>query len=690
MTDVSESVLGKRLDLKTYYKLAQDAFEAKDLSQAKQISENGLKQAQLEHNGEWAQKFDSFNSELAQFYIDHVKEGDMRFAKQEVISKPELVSVKEDLTIIKGIGKTVAEKLYQAGISSVHELALVTKERLMKIKGIGSETAMRFIDAAKSSINVPTLNTFTGSDPIIKTSVQENLIEEESNQEVSSNKDEKWFDNKYKRPKSGVWYSPQGQEVPKSKALSPSAQVPPLTEDDDESYEVEELRQYEQIPEDAIIEKSNYQEENLIENQQQLPSTTIERPPHIEKEIQNNTIEKRNVSPLDSEKLTSVELNYIKTEVQDELTSNGYYLINNNPFLKNIFKDIDLLGVKIIQVNEFLDLLLLVPVKINLIKGSLIVSEDSVEYNFSQETGKRYNRTITTLLTANLDKITQSQELIFSELISEGNLFQFFRKYLKLNISIEKTITNKKLFFRAGPLQYKVLIEPVIINQGNVGLIEKVLPFAYQKYRNLHILELENLSELLSYIEKKYYLIENQPNQETSINRYFKVTGSLMEELRLYSIPFIGFGVIFAFTLLSQVPELIQVFMNLGFALIIVYGMVAGYLYYKFYKKKVILQQEFHTPYYQKSLELDETSLILINEEFSPELMAQFSYECLGKNVPFPLILQLERNRAEDLVTKKKVTTEIEKGEFFESNPKKSDSKVKDKLISKYGSFLED
>jgi len=604
--------------------------------------------------------------------------------------KLETVSVKEDLTIVKGIGKTVAGKLYQAGISSVHELALAPIERLMKIKGIGSETAVRFIEAAKSSINVPTLNTFTDSDPIIKPSVQENIIGEKDRQLVSSNTNEKWFDDKYKRPKPGVWYSPQGQEVPKSKALSPSAQVPPLTEDDDELYEIEKLPEYEKIPENMITEKNIYQSDNPIENQQQFPSTTIEKPSQIETEIQNNVIEKKKLSTLDSQKVTSEELNYIKTEIQEVFTSSGYYLINHNPFLENIFKGIDLLGVKIIQVNDFLDLLLLVPVKINTIKGSVFVSEDSVEYNFSQEEKKRYNRTITTLLAANLDKITQSQETIFNELISEGTLFQFFRKYLKLNISVEKTITNRRLFFRAGPLQYKVLIEPVIINQGNVGLIEKVLPFAYQKFRNLHIIELKDLSELLSYIEKKYYLIENQPDQETSINRYFKATGSLMEELRLYSIPFIGFGVIFAFTLLSQVPELIQVFMSLGFALIIVYGMVAGYLYYKFYKKKVEIQQEFHTPYYQKSLELDETSLILINEEFSPELMAQFSYECLGKTVPFPLISQLENNRAEDLLTKKKITTEIEKGEFFESKPKASDSKMKDKLISKYGSFLED
>lgn len=688
MTDVSENVLEKKLDLKTYYKLAQDAFEAKNLSQAKQISENGLRQAQLENNGEWTQKFDSFNTELAQFSMDRVKERDILFANQESIIKPELVSVKEDLTIIKGIGKSVVEKLYQAGINSVKELASTSKERLMRIKGIGSETAMRFIDAAKSSIKVPTLNTFTGSNPITKPSVQENLIEEESNPEESSNKDEQWFNDKFKRLKSGIWYSPQIQEVSESKVLPPSPQVPPLIKDD-EPYEVEDLPDYEQIPEDAIIEKNNFQEENLIKNKHLLPST-IENLPHIETEIHNEIIEEKKVNTYDTEKLTSVEINYIKTEIQEEFTSNGYYLINHNPFLKNIFNKIDLLGVKIIQVNEFLDLLLLVPVKINSIKGSLIISEDSVDYNFSHETGKRYNRTTTTVLNVNLDKITQSQEIIFNELISEGTLFQFFRKYLKLNISVEKTITNKKLFFRVGALQYKVLIEPVIINHGNVGLIEKVIPFAYQKYRNLHILELENLSELLPYLEKKYYLIEAQNDQETSIKRYFKATGSLMEELRLYSIPFIGFGVIFAFALLSQVPELIEVFMNLGFGLIIIYGVVVGYLYYKFYKKKVVIQQEFHTPYYQKLLELDETSLILINEEFSPELMAQFSYECLGKNVPFPLISQLERNRAEDLLTKKKITSEIEKGEFFESKLKGSDSKMKDKLISKYGSFLED
>ena len=622
------------------------------------------------------------NSLLAKNSRD--QEEDKETDEVESRMKPETVSVKEDLTIVKGIGKTVAEKLYQAGITSVHELALVSKEQLMRIKGIGSETATRFITAAKSRIKVPTLNTFTGSSPIIKPSVQENLIEEKNRQVVTSNINEKWFDDKFKKPKPRVWYSPEGQEISKS---DPSTQVPPRTKDDDEIEGGSDDDQIHDIAKDTSLKKSNYQ---ISENR--LPSTTMESPPHIETSPHDDIIGKRKVSTLNSQKVTSIELNDMKAAVQEKLTSSGYYLIHHNPFLDNIFQGIDLLGAKLIKVNEFLDLLLLIPIKINTLKGPLIVSENSVEYNFSQEEGSRFNRTITTLHKANLDKITQSQEAIFKELVSEGKLFQFFQKYLKLNISVEKTITSKRLFFRAGALQYKILIEPVFINQGEVGLIEKVLPFAYQKSSNLHIIERNDLSELLPYLEQKYYLIETQQEQETSITKYFKATNSLMEELRLYSIPFIGFGIIFACTLLSQVPELILVFMNVGFGLIIIYSVVVGYLYYKFYNKKRIIQEEFRTPYYQQSPELDETSLILINEEFSPEWMAQFSYECLGKNIPFPLISQLEHNRTEDLRTNRDGPTEIEKEEFFEppSAPQESDPKMKDKLNSKFSSFLED
>ncbi len=628
------------------------------------------------------------NSLLAKNSRD--QEEDKETDEVESRMKPEAVLVKEDLTIVKGIGKTVAEKLYQAGITSVHELALVSKEQLMRIKGIGSETATRFITAAKSSIKVPTLNTFTGSSPIIKPSVQENLIEENNRQVVTSNINEKWFDDKFKKPKPGVWYSPQGQEISKR---DPSTQVPPRTKDDDEeSVEIEgesDDDQIHDIAKDTSLRKSNYQNN---ENQPKLPSPTMESPAHIETRPHDDIIEKRKVSTLNSQKVTSIELNDMKAAVQEELTSSGYYLIHHNPFLDNIFQGVDLLGVKLIQVNEFLDLLLLIPVKINSLKGPLIVSEDSVEYNFSQEEGSRFNRTITTLHKADLDKIVQSQEAIFKELVSEGKLFQFFQKYLKLNISVEKTITSKRLFFRAGALQYKILIEPVLINQGEVGLIEKVLPFAYQKSSNLHIIQRNDLSELLPYLEQKYYLIETQQEQETSITKYFKASNSLMKELRLYSIPFIGFGIILAFILLSQVPELILVFMNVGFGLIIIYSVVVGYLYYKFYNKKRIIQEEFRTPYYQQSPELDETSLILINEELSPELMAQFSYECLGKNIPFPLISQLEHNRAEELRTNRDGPVEIEREEFFEppSAPQESDLKMKDKLNSKFSSFLED
>jgi transcription termination factor NusA len=576
---------------------------------------------------------------------------------EETLVKAEIVSVKEDLTIVKGIGKSVEEKLLQAGITTVHELASANTERLISIKGIGSETAMKFINAAKQYINGPTLNTFTGSSPKTIIPVQG------ENKDPSLVNNEKWFDDKFKKPKSGVWYPPLEKELLPTESSIPH--IPPLTEDDDD------------VSVEAINQESTYPSPSPMIIDNSLLS------------IQSDTIKKKN----GFEKLTSEEFTNITSKIKTELTSNEYYLINKTPFLKNVFKGFDLLAVKVVQVTEYLDLLLLVPVKINLIKGPLLVSEDSVKYNFSHETGRQYNRTVTTLQKIALDTIVHSQEAIFTELISEGALLQFFQKYLKLNISVEKTLTNKKLFFRAGPLQYKILIEPILINEGKIGLREKMLPFAYHTPLNLHIIERNTLSGLLAYLEQKYYLLETQQDQETAITRYFKITKSLMEELRLYSIPFIGFGIVFAFCLLSQLPLLIQVFMSVGCGLLVIYSLAVGYFYYKFYKKKTKLQQEFRTPYYLQSHTLDEASLILINEQLTPELMTQFSYECLGKDVPFSLITQLEQNQEDrHLKSTKKKINEIPKGEFFESSssPERSEPQKKDKLKSKISSFLED
>ena len=101
------------------------------------------------------------------------------------------------------------------------------------------------------------------------------------------------------------------------------------------------------------------------------------------------------------------------------------------------------------------------------------------------------------------------------------------------------------------------------------------------------------------------------------------------------------------------------------------------------------MKAEFSIPYHQKNLQLDETSLVLINEEFSPPMMSQFVYECLGKNSPSKLVTQIEQNQAKERIDKKQFSSKVLNGEFFEQESVDTEE-PENEFIQKYGSFLED
>lgn len=58
--------MGKISDLKLYYEMAQEALQENDVEQALKIAKSGLKQAKLQDQGEWIEKFDSINAQLNQ------------------------------------------------------------------------------------------------------------------------------------------------------------------------------------------------------------------------------------------------------------------------------------------------------------------------------------------------------------------------------------------------------------------------------------------------------------------------------------------------------------------------------------------------------------------------------------------------------------------------------------------------
>ena len=138
--------------------------------------------------------------------------------------------------------------------------------------------------------------------------------------------------------------------------------------------------------------------------------------------------------------------------------------------------------------------------------------------------------------------------------------------------------------------------------------------------------------------------------------------------------------------------DLLKVFIGLAYASIGIYLSIFGYLYYTFYREKEQIQKEFRTPYYQQTYDLDETALILINEELNESYMTQFSYECLKKNKQLPIIYQIEKKTTEDIINNQITRKRIAEKQYLEAKEieEEKNSKLNKKSLSTISSFLED
>ena len=89
--------------------------------------------------------------------------------------------------------------------------------------------------------------------------------------------------------------------------------------------------------------------------------------------------------------------------------------------------------------------------------------------------------------------------------------------------------------------------------------------------------------------------------------------------------------------------------------------------------------------------------MLMINKELSsPPVMDQFIYECFGKTADFKIIPQLEEQKITEGISKYKRDREIDdsNNDSFERTHQTvkypSNKYLKDRITSKYGSFLED
>ncbi|MBY9012871.1 MAG: hypothetical protein KGD70_10900, partial [Candidatus Lokiarchaeota archaeon] len=283
-----------------------------------------------------------------------------------------------------------------------------------------------------------------------------------------------------------------------------------------------------------------------------------------------------------------------------------------------------------------------------------------------------------------------TRDLMFDDIFNENKFREFFQKYLQVNLSLEKSVENKKLFFKSGQTQYKILIEPVMVCKTLPRCMEKSISFPYQRNTNLHVIHQSHLSQLLDFLEQKYRLIESRVKSSNTVKNYEKMDEKFRKNVRFVSIPLVGYAIALAIIYFGELFYFLRLFNSIGFAIIGIYLSVLTYLYLKFYRAKKELAIEFETPYYMQNLEFSELDLLEFKDEFSTELLAQFGYECFGKEKSYKVLEQIEKDNITISVHKNQKESKLQVTHDSKKETEVSIADEKPNYNNKYLSFLED
>ncbi len=382
MTVRQEKLPTKKIGLDLYFNMASEALESNDIQKALTISNKGLKQAELEDNGNWKRKFSTLQAQINNESLN-------------------VGTAKENIMLIKGIGKSGAEKLNTAGLDTIEKLANASVTRLSSIEGIGPTSAKNISEAAKSYMKTTNLGNFSDSESIIEA--------DEDEIDLSS---EEGFENETLKTELNEYTTSKTHKSIASTLSVEDIEPDEFEEFDDESdFEPEEFVEViqKQIPQKEIEPEINFQEYKTS-------------PIAVQTEIANKK------DTINQEALTNKELFEFSETVYGELAESGFHIIKKTPILNDIFRGIDILAVKLVQVSESLKLVYILPIKISRMKGKLIVLMGGIDYKSNNTKINVAIRQKPQSYAKNLEKVNGA---ILNDIMCEGNLFNKFYKEKK-------------------------------------------------------------------------------------------------------------------------------------------------------------------------------------------------------------------------------------------------------------------
>ncbi len=578
---------------------------------------------------------------------------------------------RDDLTKIKGIGTTTAEKLYNAKIVTVRQIAEMTPERLSETPGIGLTTATKFITAAKNYLDSSQEESIANNTPQIQEAVEIELLPTQVEKYEVEELIVEETQNSYEEVQAEEDFS----------ASKPKAIQFPEIVDYGGQLEVEQVIEYEEEEEEVV----EYEEEASQEIKHTSRAMLTEQDQPEQQKGVEEEIEVTATKPITVDAGLSRSRAF---EIRETFKDLGCYEIPDSlESLSEFTKNLDYLGCKLVGVSNNLKILFLFPVKRFEGSGTVLVDETKIEL-------KDYRNNKDSRAFNDVKQITQNlfqvRNNIQEDVANDTTILQFFQKYLQLELRSEKSFGNKNLVFLSGTTQYKVVIEPILVCNAPPKSMEKSLVFPYQRTSNLHAVVRTDVPPLVKFLEKKYKMIEKRTKKKSSIKDYQKSQVELNSRVRYASIPIFGYAVALLVIYFAEMYFLLRLLNTVGFAVLGIYLSLLAFLYFRAYKTKKEFVVQVKTPYYQQTLEFNETDLLDFKEELTDELMAQFGYECLGKEASFGVIEQVEVKSLKNSIDTKRSEPEFKNMFEPEQVKAKSVNVSTTKYNGKYSSFLDD
>ncbi len=343
---------------------------------------------------------------------------------------------------------------------------------------------------------------------------------------------------------------------------------------------------------------------------------------------------------MESEILDKKSVKMLLAQLRKTLIANNYQIFPID--FQELYNRIDFLAIKIFHINEFLDICHILPLRLAKLYGLLLVSEKKIDYNSNNTNLSQIERK--NLVKSLKEDIKDVVQILSNDLENEGPIAKNFISYINDEISLQKSrISSKGYFYCRGRMQYNFIIQPIIISQNKIGFLERNIPYAFQQSSDLYIININDLNDLLGYLEQKKSSIEKICIKKQPLNLFIDNKIKLSNALRLISIVLGVFGVSYLLSLFVNDKIFVSVFQVLQIPFIIGIILLLGFFIYIYKKNQDKIIQKYNLPFGFSHPDFDGQNLSIALNQINPPEREQFLYEIYNKRpIPNDLLQKIQ------------------------------------------------